>query len=376
MGNINSNACFDGGYMYVKTDQPYYYPGNTVKGKIYLRLESAREFKKIEIEIKGKEKIGFRKQKFKENDDGSTEVEWEKIKEDKTHMNTKVKCKDFDGEMEAGDYEIPFEFDLPDDIPSSVIYSNKKDHEKPKCNIKYHIKCIIDAAGWFGRDLKYKQMLVVHEKPVEFKENTTKEETINISEWCCIDKGSCNMKVNFNKNIFYSNETAKAMVAVDNSKCGLPVKRVEFRIVQKVKMKGDHERMECEKEIIDKDDESGIPAGGTEVTTKEMELDLSKIKYAPSKEKKKKGKMKARSPEEYFMLTQLPPAVHSKYCDLDYKLNMNVEFDGCVCGEKPSISVPLTIIPLTDPETYGFTVPEGWNPTELCYIKIENVKSK
>jgi hypothetical protein len=29
MGNtIDKRACFDGGYIYVKTDRPYYYPGN------------------------------------------------------------------------------------------------------------------------------------------------------------------------------------------------------------------------------------------------------------------------------------------------------------------------------------------------------------
>jgi len=68
-----------------------------VKGKIYLRLESAKEFKKIEIQITGKEKISFRKQKTYTDEHGETHTEWEKVKEDKKHLNTKVKCKDFDG---------------------------------------------------------------------------------------------------------------------------------------------------------------------------------------------------------------------------------------------------------------------------------------
>ena len=39
MGNIDGRAGFDGGYLYVKTKKPYYYPGNKVTGKIYIRAE-------------------------------------------------------------------------------------------------------------------------------------------------------------------------------------------------------------------------------------------------------------------------------------------------------------------------------------------------
>jgi hypothetical protein len=38
MGNsLDKRAQFNGGYLYVKTDRPYYYPGNSVLGKIYIR---------------------------------------------------------------------------------------------------------------------------------------------------------------------------------------------------------------------------------------------------------------------------------------------------------------------------------------------------
>jgi hypothetical protein len=38
MGNIDSRAQFEGGYIYVKTDKPFYHPGNVVFGKIYIRI--------------------------------------------------------------------------------------------------------------------------------------------------------------------------------------------------------------------------------------------------------------------------------------------------------------------------------------------------
>lgn len=60
MGNsIDTRSMFDGGYIFVKTDQPFYYPGNMVTGKIYIRADKVLEADFIEIKIKGKEKASF-----------------------------------------------------------------------------------------------------------------------------------------------------------------------------------------------------------------------------------------------------------------------------------------------------------------------------
>ena len=59
MGNIDSRAKFDGGYIYLQTDKPYYYPGNTVYGKIYIRTDVPMEPSHIDIYVKGKEKADY-----------------------------------------------------------------------------------------------------------------------------------------------------------------------------------------------------------------------------------------------------------------------------------------------------------------------------
>lgn len=46
---------------------------------------------------------------------------------------------------------------------------------------------------------------------------------------CCTSKvGSTDMVVNFDKNIFYSNEVANAMITVNNSDCKLKITEIEF----------------------------------------------------------------------------------------------------------------------------------------------------
>lgn len=106
-----------------------------------------------------------------------------------------------------------------------------------------------------------------------------------------------------------------------------------------------------------------------------MQLNLGMIKYQCTTHRRKKlfgGAPKPRAPEEIFMLTQMAPAVHSRYISNDYFLNVNVKFDATnCCSNLPSCSVPLTVIPLTDPNTYGFIEPQGYTPFELGYFKFQ-----
>lgn len=60
MGNsLDKRAQFNGGYLYVKTDRPYYYPGNSVLGKIYIRTMVPMMAQHIEIKVKGNEKASY-----------------------------------------------------------------------------------------------------------------------------------------------------------------------------------------------------------------------------------------------------------------------------------------------------------------------------
>ena len=71
-------------------------------------------------------------------------------------------CFTFTEMLVPGDYTIPFDFTLPEDIPGSVCFRDDTKNEKPKCEVKYTVKAILNTVD--NRMLKYKQMLVVHEK--------------------------------------------------------------------------------------------------------------------------------------------------------------------------------------------------------------------
>ena len=117
-------------------------------------------------------------------------------------------------------------------------------------------------------------------------------------------------------------------------------------------------------DILENKDRSTVGSKAPPGPPKAMSLNLGTIRYIVPPQRKKKMKtgtfssttiMINRSPEEIFMLSQMAPATHSDAIRNEYFLNVNIKYDGCTCcSPLPSISVPLTVIPMTHMESYGF----------------------
>jgi hypothetical protein len=80
---------------------------------------------------------------------------------------------------------------------------------------------------------------MIHEPPVELKQNFSISETKNIKCCgrccqCCIDKGRATLEATFNKNCFYNNEVADVSYGYDNSKSKYSVKSIDFSVKQHV----------------------------------------------------------------------------------------------------------------------------------------------
>ena len=93
MGNsIDSRASFAGGYIFIKTDQPFYYPGSTVTGKIYIRADKVLDADFIEIKVKGKEKCSWWRQDQIEDQDGNVQTLDIKEKMNKMILDYRGNC--------------------------------------------------------------------------------------------------------------------------------------------------------------------------------------------------------------------------------------------------------------------------------------------
>lgn len=81
---------------------------------------------------------------------------------------------------------------------------------------------------------------------------------------------------------------------------------------------------------------------------------------------------KKRSPEEMFLLQNVPMPVHSSHLENDVYIKIMVDHDGCICCEDyPAVMVPLSVIPMGSPESYGMQEPQGYAPMELGRVKFE-----
>ena len=67
--------------------------------------------------------------------------------------------------------------------------------------------------------MKYKQVMIIREKPVNLVVGEAQSETSHIKTWCCIDQGTSSMSSVFNKNVFLPNEIAAGSVKVNNEHC-------------------------------------------------------------------------------------------------------------------------------------------------------------
>lgn len=90
------------------------------------------------------------------------------------------------GWLQPGIYDIDFQFKLQDKLPSSVNFKDKKRREEPKAKVKYYVKTVVHTVDPADK-MKYKQVLAIRQKPVDFKKNEAQVEEHNIKTWCCVN---------------------------------------------------------------------------------------------------------------------------------------------------------------------------------------------
>lgn len=172
MGNIDSRSKFKSGYLMLMTDKPFYEPGEMITGKIYLRNTMPLDAKQIDLEVKGKEKGSWVDYEVKTVTEPNGQVKTERIEKKRKArreiMDYKTPCFIFPPQgLIPGDFVVPFSFQLPLGIPSSMFFKNSHTKAKPKAKVKYTIKAKIQTHS-DKNEMSYKQVLIIREKPESY----------------------------------------------------------------------------------------------------------------------------------------------------------------------------------------------------------------
>ena len=133
---------------------PFYHPGNIVQAKIMLSCVTPVHAKELKIRIIGKEQVSFN---YSLNNDQGLGRNSTGLKR-KLFEFESVCCK-FDAPLSVGEYTIPFEFELPDSLPASIMFQKLNIVEAPVGIVKYSIQA--KAVMVDGTELKQKQLLIV-----------------------------------------------------------------------------------------------------------------------------------------------------------------------------------------------------------------------
>ena len=127
---------YDCGNIIIQTDKPYYKSNEMITGKIYIRVTYPIQATIVEIEVFGKERGSWIDRNFE--DDPIKRRGYRVI----FQGITPVYRPPPEGLL-PGDYEIPFEFKLPPNLPSSMLFRNYDHFSNPRAMIKYIIRARI-----------------------------------------------------------------------------------------------------------------------------------------------------------------------------------------------------------------------------------------
>jgi hypothetical protein len=226
--------------------------------------------------------------------------------------------------LAPGDYAVPFQFTLPTGVASSLYYKNKHHHAKPKAKVKYHIRATLK--GHHDKNLmKYKQILTIREPGEYAQAHIHRKDEHRITTWCCVDQGISAIEVHFEKNVFEPHEICRAHVKLDNSRCNVALTGVRLAIEQEVYIRADGHTFNQTFTLADKH-EAGVDARHEAGVERSLELPLASIKYEIAKERKKKGQVKALSPEDLWMASQMQPACHGHHVRNEYFLAIRCSY--------------------------------------------------
>ena len=212
-------------YVNFVDPKTFFYPGEIIVGNIIVRLDSTIRCKKISLKFKGE-----------------SYVKWTTGTGDnkKTHKNTEeyfnnsVTLAPLPHEkgitLNPGDYNYPFQFQLPNNLPPSV------DHAPVETGyIRYYMKIKIDVDWWrLKSDIEEKIPLKIVASPNQ-SPNLLVPATITEEKFlCCLccQSGPIRLVVRIQKQVYHLGDQMIFSFALDNKETDKPLRTIEARLTE------------------------------------------------------------------------------------------------------------------------------------------------
>jgi hypothetical protein len=236
MGNLKSGRNPPGG-IYIHTEKLNYNPGDKVKGDIYLQLDQSYSAHQLELSLRVEQYVKFN---TIENKETLVDKVLEKkktftiVNESKKvlYNNTFVLMQFYNNIISPGQYQYPFVFEMPKDLPGSFEYYD----EGTVAVTKYILECSLPTVHR-SYILRNTIILFINQSIESLDIKKKEASTERIISFLMFPKGKSTLKVEIPSDYFYLGTTVKADCLLDNSLCSEKGTNIKLQFFQKIRLK-------------------------------------------------------------------------------------------------------------------------------------------
>ena len=324
------------GQFIVNLDKQVYSPKDQVSGMLYLDLLEEFPSSQVTMKVQGKEKIKYQKEVeetyyCEDEQKDKTRTHYEEVTEKHKCFDHEFSIMNFNEPyVPRGQYQVPFTFILPSDIPSTFY---KKWDSNGECYAKIHytVKAKMESKIGGYDLLKNKQIFTINAAKSDIMLQKTVSWDDHIVHCCCFNQGRFKLSTFFEKDHYVPGESAYCVVEAENhskAKCN----HINGMFEQEIKISSS-EGSKNNRDVLYSVKARGLHPGEVLIGSDSQKLEIP-IKGTEIHSGKDAGTHNT--------------STHGKLIKCEYFLTIKAMMNACICcGEHPNTKIPIN---LSNPE--------------------------
>ncbi|CDW80504.1 UNKNOWN [Stylonychia lemnae] len=334
MGNKDTRPKFEKGHIFVTVDKQHYNVGEDIHGVVHVQLEQPFAGKALKVEI-----LGYEKTKWVTREQRGEHSHKETHKGRHEFLQIHYNIATFeDGIVQPGQYSFPFVYNLPEWLPSNVVYISDK---SSRFWINYKLKATLeqnfeDQNKAPLKPFMSRRKLYIHKKPEQPHFNKELKLEKNIKTFYFIKQGLSKVDLVFEKDTFSQGEVGKVLCNVDNTKCDKDIESITILFRSITVGKDNKKKLYKKVDTLSKTKYDGVKSG----TSKTLNLELSIIDDLLVKKKKDyvdnymKSHKQKLTDQDYEITKNLLPTTVGSIIQCNYMLEVQMIHKGATFGSK------------------------------------------
>jgi hypothetical protein len=334
------------GGMTIDLPKALYFPGEELKGNIWLKTSQDLEVYCLELKLQMQENWSFTPER-----ETITESNNQILIDLSIDINNSLKHSDDLTILPKGEYTFPFTFIIPDYLsPSFEFIGMNQDY----IHIRYMFyTCLLSNQGekYCLSNINY---LILRSLPKLLSSSLTYSSCIDVHSWILFPQGTTVLNVSYDKNTFSFDEYLKIKCHVDNSRCKLNIKHLKITLTQKIIFKdingNGNGRNYYGNEFQAVKLNINCKAGQiVEDLIIQLPLDNTKINTHLYQQKNLNSNSKQKIPYYYMIknhkeIFKFQPSVNSTLITCEYEIKVSLHYDSVVnYANRPRVFMPFSL---------------------------------